>query len=154
LVNITDSMDTVAQYVVDKLKTNYAALTSMVDGEVGSSDDVYYGDQELMPRTPSICVDPGTEQRTLQGVSFRTDNNFVVYIYVYHAKIQDNQLTRKEVQQVSEAIATLLHQDPQLGGLVIHSYVALNESGYTYRGKTMYRTNRLTFEPYSKTRLR
>lgn len=150
----TDSVDLVVQYVIDKLKTNYAALTSAVGGQVGSADDVYYGDQEKFPRTPSICVDPGTMDRTLQGVSFRTDNNFVIYILVYHAKLQDNQLTRKEAQQVSEAIETLLHQDPQLGGLTIHSFCSRNESGYVYRRDTMYRTNRITFEPYSKTRLR
>lgn len=152
--NMTDSVDTITQYIVDKIKANYASLTGMVNGQVGDANDVYYGDQEKFPRTPSICVDPGPLQRTLQGVSFRTDNNFAIYILVYHAKIQDNQLSRKEAQQISEAITTLIHQDPQLGGLVIHSFCPLNESGYVYRQNTMYRTNRITFEPYSKTRLR
>src|SRR5262245_1034724 len=119
MVNITDSVDLVAQYVVDKLKANYDSLVRpYVDGEIGTSADVYYGDLEKFPRTHSICVDPGQRPRILNGVSFRTDNNFILYIYVYHARVQDNQVTRKEVQQVSEAIETLLHQDPQLGGLV------------------------------------
>jgi hypothetical protein len=151
--SITDSVDTVTQYVIDKLKANAALLKSSTNVVVDAAD-IYYGDQEKFPRTPSICVDPGNRRRDLQGVSFRTDNNFTLYIYVYHSKLQDNQLTRKEAQQISEAIETLLHGDPQLGGNVIHSYCTLNESGYVYRQNTMYRTNRITFEPYSKTRLR
>jgi hypothetical protein len=151
--SITDSVDTITQYVIDKLKANVAVLKSTSNVVVGT-DDIYYGDQEKFPRTPSICVDPGTRRRDLQGVSYRTDNNFTIYIYVYHAKLQNNQLTRKEAQQISEAIETLLHLDPQLGGLVIHSFCTTNESGYVYRQNTMYRTNRITFEPYSKTRLR
>lgn len=151
--SITDSVDTIAQYVIDKLKVNSSVLKS-ANGIAVDSADIYYGDQEKFPRTPSICVDPGNLKRDLQGVSYRTDNSFVLYIIIYHAKIQDNQLTRKEVQQISEAVETLLHQDPQLGGYVIHSYCTLNESGYVYRQNTMYRTNRITFEPYSKTRLR
>jgi hypothetical protein len=153
VVNITDSVDTVTQYVIDKLKANAAVLKTSTNVVV-DPQDIYYGDQEKFPRTPSICVDPGNRARILQGVSYRTDNNFVLYIYVYHAKVQDNQITRKEVQQISEAIETLLHSDPQLGGIVIHSFCTLNESGYVYRQNTMYRTCRITFEPYSKTKLR
>lgn len=151
--SMTDSLDAVTQYVVDKLRANAAVLKSSSNVVVDAAD-IYFGDQDKMPRTPSICVDPGNRRRDLQGVSFRTDNNFTIYILVYHSKVQDNELTRKEAQQISEAVETLLHLDPQLGGLVIHSYCSLNESGYVYRQNTMYRTNRVTFEPYSKTRLR
>lgn len=151
--SITDSMDVITQYIIDKLKANTSVLTTSTGVTVDAAD-IYYGDQDKFPRTPSICVDPNNRRRDLHGVSFRTDNNFAIYILVYHAKVQDNQLTRKEAQQISEAIETLLHQDPQLGGNVIHSFCSLNESGYVYRTNTMYRTNRVTFEPYSKTRLR
>jgi hypothetical protein len=153
VVSITDSVDVVAQYVIDKLKANATVLKSSTNIVV-DPQDIYYGDQEKFPRSPSICVDPGNRARQLQGVSYRTDNNFTIYILVYHAKLQDNELTRKESQQISEAIETLLHSDPQLGGNVIHGFCSLNESGYVYRQNTMYRTNRITFEPYSKTRLR
>lgn len=151
--SITDSVDVITQYVIDKLRANASLLKTSTNIAV-DAQDIYYGDQEKFPRTPSVCVDPGNRQRTLQGVSFRTDNAFTIYILVYHARIQDNQITRKEAQQISEAIETLLHQDPQLGGNVVHSFCSLNESGYVYRTGTMYRTNRITFEPYSKTRLR
>ena len=155
MVNITDSVDAVTSYVIAKIQAAATAQTLKTSSGVTlAPEDVYYGDQEKFPRTPSVCVDPGNRQRDLQGVSYRTDNKFALYILVYHAKIQDNQLTRQEVQQLSEQIETLLHLDPQLGGLVIHSYCTLNESGYVYRQATLYRTNRITFEPYSKTRLR
>lgn len=152
-MTITDSMDVVTQYVIDKLKANATLLRSS-SNVVVDAQDIYYGDQEKFPRTPSICVDPNNRRRDLMGVSYRSDNNFSLYILVYHGKIQDNQASRQEAQQISEAIETLLHSDPQLGGNVIHSFCSLNESGYIYRQNTMYRTNRITFEPYSKTRLR
>lgn len=153
--SITDSVDALTQYVIAKIKAACVANTLVTTtGVYAGADDVYYGDQDKFPRTPSICIDPGNRQRILQGASFRTDNNFTIYILVYHAKVQDNQATRMEAQQLSEQIETLLHLDPQLGGLVIHSFCTLNESGYVYRQNTMYRTNRITFEPYSKTRLR
>ena len=151
--SITDSVDVVAQYVIDRLKAN-ADLLRSTSNVIVDAADIYYGDQDKFPRTPSICVDPGNRRRDLQGVSFRTDNNFTIYILVYHSKLQDNQETRAEVQQISEAVETLLHQDPQLGGYVIHSYCTLNESGYVFRQNTMYRTCRITFEAYSKTMLR
>lgn len=155
MVSITDSVDVVTQYIIDKIKAACIANDIVTSTNVAlAADDVYYGDQEKFPRTPSVCVDPGNRQRALQGVSYRTDNNFTIYILVYHAMLQDNQVTRKEVQQLAEAIETLLHADPTLGGNVIHSFCSLNESGYVYRNSTMYRTNRMTFEPYSKTRLR
>lgn len=155
MVNITDSMDTIAQYIIDLLKANVSLLKASVSNVgVPGVEDIYYGDQEKFPRSPSICVDVNSLQRTLQGFSYRSDNAFIVYIYVHHARIQGNQLTRKEAQQISEVITTLIHADPQLGGNVIHGFVSTNESGYTYRQNTMYRTNRLTYEPYTKTRLR
>ena len=153
--SVTDSPDVLCQFIVDKLKANYALLTAAVSGvTVSSPDDIYYGDQDKFPRSPSICVEPGTLDRELMGVSFRTNNTITFFVFVYHARVQDNQATRKEAQQISEVVTTLLNNDPQLGGNAIHSYTSTNESGYVYRKETMYRTNRITFQVFTKTRLR
>lgn len=155
MVNITDSHDVLTQYIVDKLRTNYALLIAAVTGvAVPSPDDIYYGDQDKLPRTPSVCVEPLDTGRTLQGVSYRADNEFTWSIFVYHDKFQDNQLTRKECQQVAEVIVTLLHQDPQMGGNAIHSFAPSNESGYVFRAKTQYRANKISYSASTKTRLR
>jgi hypothetical protein len=160
-MTITDSLDAFTQGTIDKLRANVALLTSsdglasIVDAEQAAGVPlIFYGDQEKFPATPCICVDPVTRTRDLQGVSFRTDNNFTVYVLVYHGRVQDNQLTRKQAQQIAEAVETLLNNDSQLGGLTINAWCSNNESGYVFRQGTMWRTNRVTFSGYTKTRLR
>lgn len=160
-VPLTDSLDDVAQAVIDKLVANVSLLVSsdleasIPEAQASSNCSmIFYGDQEKFPATPAICVEPVSRMRDLQGVSYRTDNNFTVYVMVFVAKVQDNQVTRKQAQTLSEVIEGLLHVDAQLGGLLINSFCSNNESGYVFRNNTMYRTNRITYTGYSKTRLR
>ena len=119
--------------------------------------DVWYGDQDRIPRTPAVCVEPGDKQRALAGVPNMTENEFEVFILVYHNKAQDNQLTRKEVDQIGYDIELLVHQDLQLtnGGApnMIHGFIRSHESGYTYKSNTLYRTARLTYYGKNKTSL-
>src|SRR5258706_13727237 len=109
--------------------------------------DVWYGDQDRIRTTPTVCVEPSDKTRELTGSPNMTENNFEVFILVYHNKLQDNQLTRKEVDQLAFEIEHLLHQDLQLatGGVprLIHGFVMRNESGYVWKNGTLYRTARL-----------
>ena len=87
-----------------------------------------------------------------------TENEFEVFIIVYHNKVQGNQLTRKECDQVGYQIEFLLHQDLQLKAgtanpFMIHGFVRSHESGYTYKNNTLYRTARLTYYVKNKTSL-
>lgn len=163
--SLTDSLDTLVQYQVDKFKT--AASAGLITDKSGlvvlTPDNVWYGDQNKLPAVPALCIEPSSRPRTLEGVSYRTNNDFQVYFMWYHADVtQSNQNTRQQVQQLSEAGEALIHKDPQCnldtgggpGGLLIHCFCQLNESGYTYRSNTLYRTNRVTFSGYSKTALR
>lgn len=151
--SLTDSLDAVAQFLMDKIVTNADTLRTS-DNIVVNPEFVYYGDQNKIPGTPAVCIEPNNRGRTLQGVSYRTDNEFLVFIMVYVSRVQDEQLSRKQAQQLSEAIEALIHKDAQLGGLLIHGFCELNESGYTFRNGTLFRTNRITYSGYSKTALR
>jgi hypothetical protein len=154
---LTDSLDTVTQFLLDKITTAATAGTiKSVDGSVVlQPEDIFYGDQEKYPHVPAVAIEPNSRPRTLHGVSYRTDNNFTIYLLVYHASVaQSNQDTRQQVQQIAENIETLIHLDPQFDGLLIHGFCEMNESGYTYRQGTLYRTNRITYSGYSKTALR
>jgi len=154
---LTDSLDAVTQAVYDKLVTAATAGTIRSSDSLAILDpaNIFYGDQAKYPAVPALAVEPNNRTRDLQGVSYRTENNFTVYLLFYHAVVgQSEQLTRKQIQEVSEVAETLIHQDPQLGGLLIHCFCVDNESGYTYRPGTLYRTNRVTFTGYSKTALR
>lgn len=162
----TDSLDAVTKQIITVLKTNIALLVSTDvgdDGRIASVADaaevigyppIYYGDQDKLPVTPCICVEPSNRLREYHQVSYRTTNSFSVYLLFYHSRVQDNQVTRAQIQQISEAAETLIHQDPQLAGLVIDGFCSNNESGYVYRQGTMYRTNRVLYEATTKTRLR
>lgn len=141
---LTDNLDTVTQYIVDLINTNKVAL---------GVQDVWYGDQELIPRSPAVAVEPGTKTRTLTGMPRMATNNFTVFILVYVAKLQDIQLTRKTSNQLAEAIEDLIHGDSNLGGLVVHGFCTSQESGYAVRGSLLMRAVRISYEAMSKLQL-
>jgi len=140
----------IAQLLFDKINAN--RLTFRVPVE-----SVMIGDQDRIAATPTVCIEPGDKTRTLSGVSNMTTNVFIIYVLIYHNKVQDNQLTRMEVDQIGYDIEWLIHQDLQLtnGGApnVIHGFVQGHESGYTYKANTLYRTARLTYTCTNKTSL-
>jgi hypothetical protein len=119
--------------------------------------DVFYGDQDRLPHTPSICVEPGDASYELAGLPNMTENLLEVFILVYHNQVQDLQQTRLETDELASQIRRLLHQDLQLqvvgGPLLTHGYVRAHESGYTYKQKTLYRSARLVYVGKNKTSL-
>ena len=119
--------------------------------------DVWYGDQQQIPRTPTLCVVPDGKRRELQGSPRRVENTLRCYLLLYHSKIQDIQKNNEEVDQLAESLEKLVHADPTLGGLVIHSLVTDIDAGEVTRlvdtRRTMYRAARLTVEGISKTAL-
>lgn len=157
--SLTASLDAVTQYLIAKLQSQCNSPTNTLKSTDGlvvlQAQDVYYGDQHKYPRVPSVAVEPSNRPRDLRGVTYRTDNNFTIYFLCYLAKVgQSNQETRQQIQQLSERIEDLIHSDAQLGGLVVHGWCSNNESGYTYRDNTLYRTNRITYNALSRTALR
>lgn len=140
-MNLTDSLVQVTLWVETLLDDRKAQL---------GLKDVYYGDQNKVPFTPVACVEPGRKRRVMEGAPRQGRMTMEVIILVYLLKIGDIQATRKEVDAVAELIETELHKDAQMDGLAIHSFVSELESGYAYRGSSLYRTARITFEVDSK----
>jgi hypothetical protein len=147
------SIVTLTELLIDKIAGNAANFIIPF-----TEEDVYYGDQDRIPRTPSVCLEPGDKNRELEGSPNMTKNQFQIYILIYHNKAQDIQLTRKECDQLAYDIEQYIHQDLQLknGGTtpnVIHGFIRANESGYTFKQGTLYRTARLTYYGLNKTSL-
>lgn len=142
---MTDDFEAITQAMVDFLKTNATALGLVVD-------DIYYGDMELIARTPTVTVESGPATFTLVGAPRRTDNVFNVYILVYFSKVQDVQVTRKECDQKAQLIKKKIDTFPAIGN-VIHGYVRAIEPGYATRGRELLRAARITFEGTSRTQL-
>ena len=141
----------IAQLCLDKIEAAMATFDLPVQ-------DVFFGDQDRLPRTPAVCIEPSTKSRTLAGAPNMTLNEFEIFFLVYHLAVQGNQITRKEVDHLAYQIEFLFHQDLQLknGGAtpnLIHGYVRSHESGYVYKGNTLYRTARLTYIGTNKTSL-
>ena len=114
--------------------------------------DVFYGDQQQIPRTPAACVEPDGKRRILQGVPRRTENTFGLYVLLYISEIsQSVQDNARESIEFAERVEDLLHADPTLDGLLIHSFCVEVEPGYRMRKDTRFRACRIKFEGINKT---
>lgn len=171
-MTLTDKLTVVANALITKFQTAAAlgptnplvAITANQDGTIPAiqSTDIYYGDQTKIPRVPSLCVEPSDKNRDFEGASrpATTRNALMVFFLIYHAGPED-QVARRQTDEIGEAVEALVHLDPQLnnGGssptndLVISSLCTVSQSGYTYRNNTLYRSVRITWVGNTKTRL-
>jgi hypothetical protein len=150
---LTDKLSVITQALVDKIKANAVTLgIPDVPGAAspGADPSVFYGDQVMIPVTPTVCVDPVTRQRDLSETGYQTTVDLSLFVIIYHGKVQDIQDNLKECLQFSEAVEALLHSDKQLGGLVVSGYVAVVDMGITVRGRSLMRASRLTWRGLSK----
>ena len=140
--------------LIDDVKATYVKSPENVVGQV------LYGDQNRVGVTPTVCVESGQTDRALAGVPRRTENDFECYIFLYWARVDDNQVAKLQSEQAAEAIARYLDSLPTLeragdGGIVIHGWVSRIEPGYRYRneGKNLMNAVRLTWTGKTKTML-
>jgi len=141
---LSDSLVKFTQFLHDLVQTNMVTLGVQA---------VFFGDQTKIAVTPTVCVESDHKTRTINGQPRRTDNQLSAFILVYHSKVQDTQITRKEADVLAEAIETLVHQDARMGGLVIHSLVTEIQSGLSDRAQQMFRSSRLTVQGLSQSQL-
>jgi len=114
-------------------------------------EDVWYGEQDLIPRTPAVCVEPVDIDRTWSGTSTQTENKFQVHIILYVSTLKGAQTMRRETDKLAEQIADLINSDVNLGGLVLIGFVDKIEAGYNIKqGKLMW-SSRLTWSALNKT---
>jgi hypothetical protein len=134
---VTDKLTVYTQALVDKFTANAVSL---------GIQDVFYGDQNKVPRSPAVCVEPNDKGRDLVGAPRYTETILSVYVIIYHAVVQDEQVTRKQADLFAEAVEDLIHLDPQLGGLVIHCMVTSSQSGYAVKARSLFRATRMIVE--------
>jgi hypothetical protein len=142
----------IAQRILTLLETNKTSF--------GEFATVFYGDQDKLPTTPTICIEAGVMERSLasaQGPAGRTLNECTCYIIVYYAKVDSNQVTKLAGETTSEAVAAFLDTNPQLllAGIdpkVIHGFVRVIDHGYIRKDTLMY-GSRLTWVGKTKMQL-
>jgi hypothetical protein len=139
--DLTGSLELVCQYLFELLEANKDIL---------QLEDVFYGDQDKLPRTPAACVEPGEKDRELKGAQRMTRVTFRIYVLIYHSAVTSPQSNRRSADRTAEAIEGLIHSDPRMGGLVIHGFCTNVSSGYANRTGTLVRASRITFEAQSQ----
>jgi len=144
LLQPTDSYLTLADYILDLLRSNQEEL-----GLKG----VYYADRAKIPFTPIACVEPAEKARELNGVPRRVMTTISVAIIVYTTAITTTEINQRENDKLSEDIEELIHRSPTLDGLVIDSLVVSIESAYLARANSIYRASRLLVEARQQVQL-
>lgn len=138
---LTDQVDVFTNAVWSLLEANKSVL---------GLHDVWMGDQDRLPRTPCVSVEPGMKQRELNGIPRRYQVQLEAYVMVYMDRIQDTQNNERQVLVISEAVEAVLHSDSTVGGIVIDSAVVETNPGYVNRGGTLMSATRLTFRAMSQ----
>jgi hypothetical protein len=121
------------------------------DKETLGLADVFYGDQNQIPRTPALCLEPDGKRRELAGVPRRVENTLGLYVLLYISKVADTESNARDALVLAETIETYMHQDRDSGGYLVHGYCTDVEPGYRTRGDTRFRACRLKFEGINKT---
>jgi hypothetical protein len=151
----TRYVSVLAQGLFNLINTNKSTL---------GIDEVYYGDQALIPVATACVITAGPKTTTLAGVSGpggRVFRDMTVYIGIHRQVVVDTlnadagteAFERLNTEQLGEVVESLIHQDTTVGGLIIHGFVTAFEPGNTQFSNSMFRTVRLTFVGRTKLNL-
>jgi hypothetical protein len=140
--------------LTDKLTEVTTEMLRILETERGALGirQVYDGDMNIIPETPSVAVIPGTKSRELYAAPVTTRVDLQVALMVYHNRLQEVQKQQRETVELSEAIEELFHRhvNQTLSGLVIFGMFTSVEPGYADRQGTILRTTRMTWEAQSR----
>lgn len=145
---LSNSIVELSEYWYDKLIDNKSNL---------GLADVFYGDQEKIPSTPVVCVEPGykTNLLDLGAMARKLNIEFNLSFLIYHSFITSPQENRRGADLLAEAVESMVHSDKQAGtqpnNLVIHGYCTSVESGYTTKGNSLLRSCKVMY--YAKSQV-
>lgn len=123
------------------------ALLEANEEDLGIAEDsIYYGDQEKIPKSPTVCVEPDMTTRTLDGAPRRAFMIIRIYIFIYHGEVRDPQYNRRDSDLLAEKVSRLIHENPYMGGKVIDSMITEAQSGYSTKQNSLMRSHRLQLE--------
>jgi hypothetical protein len=138
---LSNDLGTICQALQSKLEASMSNL---------GLNAVYYGDQDSIPTTPIACVEPDMKKQIFLAAQYMFQGEVTVFILVYSSYVTSPQTNRLEADEVATAIEDLLHQDLQLGGLVVAGWVTEIQSGYAKKKNSIVRCSRITWS--AKTR--
>jgi hypothetical protein len=148
MADISDDLNTITEA--------YEALL-MANKDTLGLEDVFYGDQVLIPRVPAACVIAGHKKREWRTAPRGMFNTFRVDILVYHYQVQESMSSEsaRQATKTAEALEDLIHrvENKSLGGLVVHQYVTDVDPRFASRGGNQFKVTQLTMEAINQTQL-
>lgn len=121
--------------------------------------DVWFGDQRMLPRTPSLCVEPGIARRELAGAQNRTANEIDTIFLIYHSPVSEQQDARRATIRVAEHFVRYMELnhlrlfDAAGRQLTIHGHGIEVDPGFAYKQNTLYHAVQVTWRSITKTSL-
>ena len=128
---LTDYNSVVAQALVDLLKDNWSGIGVL------EKRDVYYGDQLLYPRFPSVAVEASPQERELQQTGLQQRIRFSMAILAVHGGLKGLSERRKDTDEFAERVVDQIHTDRTLGAIVINGNISSIEPGFVSRGGSL-----------------
>ena len=140
---LTDANSVVTQALVDLLIGDWSTIG------VPTKKDIYYGDQTLYPRFPSLAVESSPQERELYQTGLQQRISFTMSILAFHGGLKGVSERRKDTDEFAERVLTRLHTDRTLGGLIINGTATSVEPGFVARGGSLLVTHLITWEGIS-----
>jgi hypothetical protein len=130
--------------------TDYILALLQNNADLGLQD-VWFGDQELVPRMPAATVEPTGVNSDMAGVAFRLENRLGIIVTIYYGGIQDIQTSQRDSIAYTEKVVSALHADITMGGNVIHGYCEQVEHGVSVKSGAMIYASRISWTGLTKT---
>lgn len=144
MVAPSDRLDVVTNAVYQTVLTNKTPL---------GLQDVWFGEQNKIPRLPAVCVMGDTRQREDRGAPRLVTNTFSVRCDLYVVKVEPTESMHQQVLTLADDLEVVLHADLTFDGVVLGSLVRSSEIGIADKSGTRYHTARLTLELVNRTML-
>lgn len=123
---------------------------------------VFYGDQELIPKAPAVCVIPAVLRRAYNQTGIQTQNEFELSLLIYSSDL------RKSIDDIQEACDVLTEEiadlinvkaspasrglgGDQFGGLIMEALTIGIEYGYSSKPDVLMRMNRIIVSGSTRT---
>lgn len=142
---LTDSYYDIAKHFQASFESPAAASLGL--------QDVFYGDQNKIGRTPTLCIEPGDTSWELNGIPRRALAQITIYFLLYHSTIASAEENREANDLLTKSVIAFINQDVDLGGLVVHGLVVDAESGYSQKGNSFFRATRIAYRGTSQVQL-
>jgi hypothetical protein len=136
----TDKMTEIDQYFFELCTANANAW---------GIQEVLDAPYQLIGATPAISLEPTQLDRGFAGAAgigtMRAMDDFRYMIHIHHCRLQDAGTNHRQNMERAELIVDKIHEDKQLGGLVVEGWIARQEYGITRAINSLMWATRLTW---------